>query len=147
MPSNILNKPRYAPPEPNTPSAIIDLSAPTPLPGTISSPFTNEVPPLLINKVFPAYMRHRICFQCQRTGHFKLFCPYYHCENCKQPSPQYYLKHCPFHYIDSPSYHSKDDNDKEEDEDDVPDQLHDDEYDDIGRGGVWGNVLGESIRL
>jgi hypothetical protein len=27
-----------------------------------SSPITDEVPPLLINKVFPAYMRHAIAF-------------------------------------------------------------------------------------
>jgi hypothetical protein len=80
---NILNKPRCTPPDPNTPSAIINLSAPTPPLGMLSSPFTNEVPPLLVNKVFPPYMRHGICFQCQRTGHFKSFCPYYRCKGCK----------------------------------------------------------------
>jgi hypothetical protein len=140
---NILNKPKCAPPELNIPSAIIDLSAPTPPPGMIFSPFTNEVPPLLVNKVFPAYMRCGICFQCQRTGHFKSFCPYYCCKNCKQPLPQHYPKNCPFHHVDSSPYHSK------EDEDNVPDQLHNDpEYDeDLGGGGAWGNVLGEPVRL
>jgi hypothetical protein len=81
--STILNKPRCAPPGLNTPSAIINLSAPTPPPGTTSSHITDEVPELLVNKVFPAYMRHAICFQCQRTSHYKSFCPYYHCTNCK----------------------------------------------------------------
>jgi hypothetical protein len=38
---------------------------------------------------------------------------------------------------------------KNDEEDDVPDQLCDDpEYDDdLGRGGVWGNVLGEPVGL
>jgi hypothetical protein len=110
-----------------------------------SSPFTNEVPPLLIDKVFPPYMRRSICFQCQRTGHFKSFCPYYCCKNCKRPSPQHYLKNCPFHHVDSPPYHSED-NDDEEDEDDVPDQFHDEDVDDdLGGNGAWGNILGEPV--
>jgi hypothetical protein len=67
----------------------------------VASPFTNEVPPLLVNRVFPPYMRCGICFQCQRAGHFKSFCPYYRCENCKRPLPQHYPKNCPFHHVDS----------------------------------------------
>jgi hypothetical protein len=44
-----------------------------------------------------------------------------------------------------PPYHSEDDDD-EEDVDDVPDQLHDEEFeDDLGGNGVWGNVLGEPV--
>jgi hypothetical protein len=71
--SSILNKLKCTPPPPNTPSAIIDLSAPMPPPGTASSLTTEEVPELLVNKVFPAYMRCAKCFQCQRTGHYKSF--------------------------------------------------------------------------
>jgi hypothetical protein len=95
-----------------------------------SSPFTDEVPPLLVNKVFPTYVRHTICFQCQRTSHYKYFCPYYHCDNY------------------SPPYYSEDD-DEEEDEDDVPNQLLDDqEYvNDLSRNGSWQNVLGEPVGL
>jgi hypothetical protein len=90
-------------------------------------------------------MRCGICFQCQRTGHFKSFCPYYCCENCKWPSPQHYLKNCPFHHVDSPPYHSEDDND-EEDKDDIPDQFRDEEFDDdLGGNGAWGNILGEPV--
>jgi hypothetical protein len=50
--------------------------------------------------------------------------------------------------MDSPPYHSED-NDDEEDEDNIPDQLRDDpEYnDDLGGNGSWGNVLGEPVRL
>jgi hypothetical protein len=145
--TNILNKPRCVPPDPNTPSAIINLSAPTPPPGMVSFPFTNEVPPLLINKVFPVHMRRGICFQCQQTGHFKSFCPYYCCKNCKRPAPQHYPKDCPFHHVDSPPYHSEDNDDEEED--DVPDQLGDDSKfnNDLSGGGAWGNVLGEPIGL
>jgi hypothetical protein len=140
-----LNQPKCAPPNQNTPSAIpiIDLSATTPPLGMLSSPFTNEVPPLLVNKVFPAYMRRSICFQCQRTGHFKSFCPYYRCENCKRPSPQHYPKNCPFHHVDSSPYHSED---NDEEEDNIPDQLDDDDFDDdLGGNGAWGNILGEPV--
>jgi hypothetical protein len=142
-----LNQPKCVPPNQNTLSAIpiINLSMTTPPLGTLSSPFTNEVPPLLINKVFPLYMRCGICFQCQRTGHFKSFCPYYRCKNCKQPSPQHYPNNCPFHHVDSPPYHSKDNND-EEDEDNIPDQFCDEEFDDnLSGNGVWGNILGEPV--
>jgi hypothetical protein len=133
------------PPNQNIHPAITAPQAPTHPLGTTSSLSTDEVPPLLINKVFPAHMRRGICFQCQRTGHFKSFCPYYRCENCKRTSPQHYPKNCPFHHIDSPPYHSEDDDD-EEDIDDVPDQLHDEEFeDDLGGNGAWGNVLGEPV--
>jgi hypothetical protein len=146
--ATVLNKPKCTPPGLNTPSAIIDLSVPTPPPGMTSFPLYDEVPPLLVNKVFPAYMRCAICFQCQRIGHYKSFCPYYCCENCKRPLPQHYPNNCPFHHVDFPPYHSEDD-DEEEDEDNVPDQLLDDqEYDDdLSRNGLWGNVMGEPAGL
>jgi hypothetical protein len=54
-------------------------------------------------------------------------------------------KNCPFHHVDSPPYHSED-NDDEEDEDDIPDQLRDEEFDDdLGGNGAWGNVLEEPV--
>jgi hypothetical protein len=130
----------------NIPSAITDRPPPIHPPGTTSSPNTNEVPPLLVNKVFPSHMRRGICYQCQQTGHFKSFCPYYRCENCKRPEPQHYPKNCPFHHVDSPPYHSEDDDD-EEDIDDVPDQIRDGHYDDdLGGDEAWGNVVGEPGR-
>jgi hypothetical protein len=72
-----LSQPKCAPPNQNTPSAIpvIDLSTHTPPLGTLSSPFTDEVPPLLVNKVFPSYMRRGICFQCQRMVISNSFAP------------------------------------------------------------------------
>jgi hypothetical protein len=136
---------KCAPPNQNIQSAITAPQAPTHPLGTTSSLSTDEVPPLLVNKVFPVHMRQGICFQCQRTGHFKSFCPYYQCENCKRTSPQHYPKNCPFHHVNSPPYHSEDDDD-EEDIDDVPDQLRDEEFEDnLGRNGAWGNVLGEPV--
>jgi hypothetical protein len=94
------------------------------------------------------YMRCTICFQCQRTGHYKSFCPYYHCTNCKRPSPQHYLHDCPFHCVDSPPYHSEDNN--EDEDNDVPNQLLDDPDlydDDLGGNRLWRNVMGEPARL
>jgi hypothetical protein len=137
---------RCTPHNQNIPLAITSPLPPIHPPGNTSSPTTNEALPLLINKVFPLHMRRGICYQCQRTGHFKSFCPYYHCKNCKRPEPQYYLKNCPFHHVDSPPYHSKDDDD-EEDIDDIPDQLCDEDYNDDLRGDeAWGNVMGEPVR-
>jgi hypothetical protein len=140
--TNLRRTPLY----PAIPSAITDPPLPIHPPGTTSFPTTDEALPLLVNKVFPLHMRRGICYQCQRTGHFKSFCPYYRCENCKRPEPQHYPKNCPFHHVDSPPYHSED-NDDEEDIDDVPDQLHDEEYNDnLGGDEAWGNVVGEPIR-
>jgi hypothetical protein len=114
-----------------------------------SSHTIEDVPELLVNKVLPAYMRYAICFQCQRTGHYKSFCPYYHCTSCKRPSPQHYPHNCQFHPPkDSPPYHSEDNDDEEEYN--VPNQLLDDldQYDDdLGGEGVWGNVMGEPAGL
>jgi hypothetical protein len=136
---------QFEPTQMHAPQPEYPISYPSHRPfNDYSSPFTNEVPPLLVNKVFPLYMRRGICFQCQRTGHFKSFCPYYHCENCKRPSPQHYPKNCPFHHVNSPPYHSEDDDDEEE-EDDIPDQLRDEFNDDLGGNGAWGNILGEPI--
>jgi hypothetical protein len=129
----------------NIPSATTDHPPPIHPPGTTSSPNTGEIPPLLVNKVFPSHMRRGICYQCQQTGHFKSFCPYYRCKNCKRPEPQHYPKNCPFHHVNSPPYHSEDDD--EEDIDDVPDQSQDEHYDDdLGGDEAWGNVMGEPGR-
>jgi hypothetical protein len=131
---------------PNIPSAITDPPPPIHPPGNTSFPTTNEALPLLVNKVFPSHMRQGICYQCQRTGHYKSFCPYYRCENCKRTEPQHYPKNCPFHHVDSPPYHSEDDDD-EEDIDDIPDQSHDEHYDDdLGGDEAWGNVMEEPGR-
>jgi hypothetical protein len=48
---------RCTPPSRNTPSALPVPQAPTRPLGTTSSLSTDEVPPLLVNKVFPAHMR------------------------------------------------------------------------------------------
>ena len=54
--SSVLNNPKCAPPAPDIPSTIIDLSTPMPLSGHISSLGAEDTPALLVNKVFPAHM-------------------------------------------------------------------------------------------
>jgi hypothetical protein len=56
---------RCAPPNQNIQSAITVPQAPTHPLGTTSSLSINEVPPLLVNRVFPPHTRQGICFQCQ----------------------------------------------------------------------------------
>jgi hypothetical protein len=139
--SSILNNPKCAPPGPNTPSTIIHLLTPTPPSGHISSLGAEETPALLVDKVFPTHMRHARCFQCQRVGHYKSFCPYYQCHACKRYAPQHYPHECPFHPpLHDVRIHDDEDDEDDEDDDDVPDQF--DDLDDV----AWGNVTGEPVR-
>jgi hypothetical protein len=55
--ARILTNLRCAPHGRNIPSAITDRPPPIHPPGTTSSPNTSEIPPLLVNKVFPSHMR------------------------------------------------------------------------------------------
>jgi hypothetical protein len=144
--SSILNKPKCVPPRPNTPSAIINLSVPMPPPGMTSSHSIKEIPELLINKVFPACMRCTKCFQCQRTGHFKSFCPYYYLQTTSSSALPTQLSILSLK--DSPPYHSEDNDEDDEENNDILDQILDDpeHYDDLD-GAAWGNIIGEPAGL
>jgi hypothetical protein len=59
--TNLRRMPLY----PVIPSATTDPPLPIHPPGTTSFPSTDEALSLLVNKVFPPYMRQGICYQCQ----------------------------------------------------------------------------------
>ena len=98
---------------PHTPApTIIDLTSLSPEPAlTVPS-----------KRKYPDYMAHARCFKCQEMGHFMSHCPKYHCKICGTTG--HYPSVCP----NIPEYST-----------DVPDDIHDDFYDDK----AWANTTGE----